>query len=316
MRLSLRSTIVLAALMLALAATSLVSAAQPATPQPGTPQTGTPIDHPTGTGEIVLRVEMLPGFVPVEFALTMMPTFTLYGDGRVVVQGPQTLQFPGPALPNLLTFVVTEDGIQSVLAMAREAGLLDGDRHLANDMVTDLPTTVITTDAGGRRSVVSVYGLGVAEESLSGTERAERARLAEVVGRLTSLAVSLPADQIAAPETSYPIERLQIISRVAEPTLATPDDPSLTRTIAEWPLAQPLADLGEPVVQAPIENADCAVVSGADAAELVAALAAQNALTLWRSQGEIYEVFARPLLVDEAGCTTAVEGTPAATPTA
>ncbi len=60
-----------------------------------------------------------------------MPSFTLYGDGRAIVQGPITMEYPGPALPNLRQVRLTEAGVQAVLAAAQSAGLLDGDRDLA-----------------------------------------------------------------------------------------------------------------------------------------------------------------------------------------
>ena len=173
----------LAAALAVIALLPLFAAAHDASPA-----AGDPIDHPTGAGEVVLRIDETPGFVPVEYALTMMPRFTLYGDGLVVVQGPVPAIFPGPALPNLRTLRLTEDGVQTVLAAARDAGILDGDRALDNQMVTDLSTTLFIATASGRTTVVSVYGLGTAEEQLPADERADRATLAEFQSRLLDLA--------------------------------------------------------------------------------------------------------------------------------
>ncbi len=52
------------------------------------------ITHPTGSADVVLRVSTGGGFVPIEYNYTMTPEFTLYGDGRVIVTGPITAQYP------------------------------------------------------------------------------------------------------------------------------------------------------------------------------------------------------------------------------
>ena len=53
------------------------------------------IGHPTGAGDVLLRISDEGGFVPVEYLLTALPSFTLYGDGTVVTQGAQTQIYPG-----------------------------------------------------------------------------------------------------------------------------------------------------------------------------------------------------------------------------
>jgi len=47
-----------------------------------------PIAHPSGN-EVVLRIEYSGGFVAPAFRFTSFPSFTLAGDGRVIVPGPQ-----------------------------------------------------------------------------------------------------------------------------------------------------------------------------------------------------------------------------------
>ena len=93
---------------------------------------------------------------------TRLPTFVLLGDGRVIVQGAQTLEFPGPALPPLIERTLTEEGIQEVLEAVEETNLFTADLELngAQNMVADATNTVFTLNAGGRDVTVSVYGLG------------------------------------------------------------------------------------------------------------------------------------------------------------
>jgi hypothetical protein len=270
------------------------------------------MEHPTGSDELVLRIEDAGGFVPVTFNLTQMPTFSLFGDGTIVTVGPQILIYPGPALPNLLVTRLTEDGIQAVLSAAREAGLLDGDRAYGNDMIADASTTIFTTVAEGTTTTVSAYALGLgADDGLPADEREARAKLVEFQMNLGDLASWLPASAILERDVPYEIERLQIISQPYDE--AGVADPSLEQEPMSWPLTTPLASFGEPGgIATPLPNGRCGVVEGADAETLVAALEQANVLTPWESEGTLYALFPRPLLPDETGCGAGSEATPEA----
>ena len=56
------------------------------------------IEHPTGSDQVVLRVADEGGFVPVDYMLSSMPSFSLYGDGTLITPGAQIDIYPGPAL--------------------------------------------------------------------------------------------------------------------------------------------------------------------------------------------------------------------------
>jgi hypothetical protein len=60
----------------------------PAEPEPGpaghAQATVVAIDHPNGTGDVVLRLEEGGGFAPMEMTAAQAPTFGLYGDGVIV----------------------------------------------------------------------------------------------------------------------------------------------------------------------------------------------------------------------------------------
>jgi hypothetical protein len=62
---------------------------------------GGAIEHPTGPDDLVLRVFTGGGFTSLEWSLREMPQISIYGDGRLIVQGPVIEIYPGPALPNL-----------------------------------------------------------------------------------------------------------------------------------------------------------------------------------------------------------------------
>ena len=86
-----------------------------------------------------------------------MPTFALYGDGRVIVQGAQTLEFPGPALPALIERTMSEEGIQVVLEAVEETNLFTADLELrgAMDVVADATDTVFRANVNGDEVTVT-----------------------------------------------------------------------------------------------------------------------------------------------------------------
>jgi len=269
--------------------------------QEASPAIDAEIAHPTGGSEVVLQVAEIPGFVTMGYRLTVMPPFTMFGDGRVIVTGPTTLQYPGKALPNLRQVRLNEDGMQAVLRAAQGTGLLDGDKQLENNQVTDLSTVVFTTTANGQTSVVSVYGLGTAEENLPADVRAARQALAEFVQGVLGQTV-WPASSVVEQDAPYVIERIQILSSAVPPeAAATPVDASAPdQEDLDWPLAESLATAGDPSDQ--VQGGRCLVLDGDEARQVVAAMQDATSLTRWQSDGSLFDVYPRPLLPNESGC--------------
>jgi hypothetical protein len=75
-----------------------------ATPGPADPR----VDYPTGSDDLVLRIEHVGGFVMMEHLMTRLPVISLTGDGCFVYEGPQIMIYPAPALPNLLVTCVAQ----------------------------------------------------------------------------------------------------------------------------------------------------------------------------------------------------------------
>ena len=268
----------------------------------GTP-TPQPIVHPQGDSEVVIKVEHTGGFVPQEYVVTRMPHFVLYGDGSVITQGPQIEIYPAPALPNLQQGFLTEEGIQMILEAARDAGLLDGDKQYDLDMIADAATTVFTISADGETHTVSVYALGLGDDEITNDmipedEVEARQKIAEFEGLLLDYTGWLPEEAIAETQGEYPFEALQVV--------AIPRDlyPSMDETVEtgemDWPLATPLAEMGE--VYEFMDEARCLVVDGEELGTLVEALGDANQQTTWLSADSEYGLLLRPMLPDETGC--------------
>jgi hypothetical protein len=126
---------------------------------------GTEADTPDPSAdEPVLQIISEGGFVPVEIALGNGPRYTLLGDGRLIFQGVQTLQFPGPLVAPFLVAQLDNGQMTAVLAMVEDIGLPGFEDELDNtalNFVADASTEKITYwDENGEHRF-SVYALGI-----------------------------------------------------------------------------------------------------------------------------------------------------------
>jgi hypothetical protein len=283
----------------AIAAVAVVASACGGLGDDGSGPTGatgtTGIAHPTGADEVVLRVAYEGGFVPYEYIFSSVPSWSLFGDGTLIVQGPQIEIYPGPALPNLVAIPISEDGVQAILGAARDAGLMDGDATYGNDCIADAATTVFTTSADGETSVVSAYALDVGEPpgTCGGKDDGDaRAALAEFQAMLGDLQSWLPAGAVGAEEPYAPTEMRVYVQPYR-------GEAELPQGAIAWPLDVPLDGFGEPA--APTDTR-CGVVTGSEFETLFAAAQGANQLTPWTSGGTEYGLIFRPLLPDEHTC--------------
>ncbi len=274
------------------------SGAGTASPGEASP-TPTGIAHPTGADELIVRIQLDGGFVAPGYLLTRLPIVSIFGDGRVIVEGPQIMIFPGPALPNLQAFRVSEAGLQRILETARTAGLFGPDRHIDFPGIADAATTTFIVVADGARHEISAYALAEAIDSsgIPAADKAARDALLAFEQQLGDLRSWLGADVLSADE-AYTFTSLRILATPAEPG----PEGDVPPTFVDWPLA-PLAGIGQPLVGRG-EGARCAVVSGDDLATLRPILEKANQLTFWASEGRTYQIGLRPLLPDESGCPT------------
>ena len=265
----------------------------------GTPRT----DHPTGANELVLRIGYDGGFVAPGYLLTRLPQVSVYGDGRVVTEGPVIEIYPGPALPNLLVSRLSEAGLQAMLAAAADAGLLGRDRHYDYVGIADAPTTTFVVITDGATHTTTAYALGIGEDRPDGmpaSDAAARNALAGFQAKMADLRSWLGAEVLSG-EQPYAFEQLRVFATPAEPT--SPDG-QVQPTVVDWPLLEPLATAGTPLEGFGGVGMRCSVVAGDELATLRPVLEAANQLTFVRSGGATYSIALRPLLPDESGCPT------------
>jgi hypothetical protein len=261
-----------------------------------------PISHPTGS-DLVVRIAWTGGFVPYESLFTSLPRFTLLGDGRVIVEGPQIAIYPGPALPNLQVRQLTEEGIQSVLFRIAETGLFSESSSwdAATQFIADANDTVFTVWADDREVVVDVYALGFLTDpvsdslDISAAERDAHARLLSLENDLLDLESWIPADDWADDGwQGYEPDAMRLLVTNIDDRPPNPDD--LGAEPMAWPMTTAPDAFGSALE---VHGVRCGVVSGAEADAWYAVLGEANQLTPWTHDGHTYSVTARPLLPDE-----------------
>jgi hypothetical protein len=280
----------------ALASVALVAVvsgcAQPV-PGRGGPGTG-PAPGTYGPDDVVLRVEHVGGFVPVDYLVSRLPILSVYGDGRVITEGPVIAIFPPPALPNLLVREISPAGVDALVARAIGQGVgRPGDFGQPN--VADAPSTRFTVLTADGPKATEVYALEMDHEGsgLTPQQRSARRALQQLLDDLSDLPKTLGAEASAEQEPYRPTALAAISQAWSDPQ--SPGIPAQPEQV--WPgPALP----GEPVGQ--LQGLGCVTVTGADVATVLEAAAAANVLTPWTSLGQRWFVRFRPLLPEESTC--------------
>lgn len=249
-----------------------------------------PYDHPTGTEDVLVSVEVEGGFVPVEYNLRNTAQFLLLGDGTVIVPGVMIEIFPGPAINPLQATTVSEEQIQELYTAADEGGLLDGEIDYGQPGVTDVPTTTVTLTVDGRKVSQSAYALNyqdAPDPGLTAEQNVAREALQAFIDTAQGLAGSASEGYVPTGVVAYRIP----------PREQTTIDPDLAQKPVVWPIvtAPPPIPAGE--------FSSCVAITGPEAVDLLAVLDGANELTPWLigTESPANLVF-RPLLSGDPGC--------------
>lgn len=246
------------------------------------------IDYQRTADTAVLRLGSEGGFVPAGFAFVNMPTLLISGDGLVYAPGAVAEIYPGPLVMPMGVRTISEKGIESLLRLADDAGLLaPPPDYFAEVPVADAPDTVLTINAAGGsfRHQANALGFQIDENGNPMPEPTkERQKLWEFVQLLGDPAKVAGADQLGTETIWAPTEYRLQAREVTDDEVAGVEG----ATVVDWPAG---ADVRLP------DALECA--SSADNAVATALTEAfQN--TFFADGGSTYAVTAAGVLPGES----------------
>jgi hypothetical protein len=262
----------------------------PTTDAPSVPPSdaNTPIEYPGDRNTAVLRVEFEGGFVPPGVAFAELPALVVSGDMLVYEQGVTTQEFPGALVRPVQVRPITPGGIQRLLTLADEAGLLaPPPDYTGAQNVADAADTVVTINAGGSTFVHRAYALGLDSDEQSPQRRA----LAEFVDAVSDVEAAVGESELGEPMTmAVENYRLRAIPVLEDDVAAMDPEPARVA----WP------DSAGVMLR---DAADCAIVTS-DAAGTVILSAKQDTVFM-EGDGEtasLYQLAVAPVLPGDPDC--------------
>lgn len=263
------------------------------------------INHPEGS-EAVLAITWAGGMLHESMTVTQVAPLVITGDGRVIMQGMQTLEFPGPALPALIERRLTEDGVQQVLRALEQTNLFPGDLELRGmmGMVADANDTIFTVRAAGLESVVTVYAISMLfpdmepPPGVSADELEAYQVLSTLHDHLMTLDTWLPAEAWAT-NTWVPYQPEAFRLYVRDVTGQPVEGGELPGQVREWPTDDDPAAFGVEIARFG-DGTRCGVAEGGLGATWLAELSKAKQNTLWTDGDDRrFSIGVRPLLPHE-----------------
>ena len=242
----------LAALVISPAAAALLAAcgdkstdpvaSDPATTDPTTTDPATTVPapsgfaYPTGADDVVFKLSYEGGFMMQGSAFIFPPGLLVSGDGRLFVPGVQTEIYPGPLLSPVMVRTITPAGIEKLLQLASDAGLLATPPDYAAEInVTDVGNTVVQIGAKGETFVHAAFALGL-DMDAAGNQvdglTPQRAKLKKFVDLLGDYEKIVGSENLG-PEAPFEPTAYRFQAYTVEPDVLAAQDPA--PTVVEWP---------------------------------------------------------------------------------
>ncbi|CAN5655678.1 hypothetical protein BH10ACT2_BH10ACT2_02790 [soil metagenome] len=241
---------------------------------------------PGGPQDVVLKITSEGGFVAAAFFFVNLPQLLISGDGRAFSPGAQIEIYPGPLLPAISERSITNEGIQRVLQLADDAGLLGAplDYSLPDGLgIADAPDTVVVINVNGKVYEHRANALGF--ELPDGGSSAARENLQKFVTLVGDIAKVAGSGNVGDAHL-FVADQYRFQAQLVDPTQFTDPSP----TVVPWPAGTGavLANSGE-----------CATVAAGAVDDL---FAAANQLTFFEEADATYQLYAVAVLPGDATC--------------
>jgi hypothetical protein len=203
----------------------------------------------------------------------------------VFTPGAITLQYPGPLVLPTEVATLSPEGIQALLALAADNGLLaEPPVYAGNDMIADASTTVVELTVKGTTYRHAAYALGLTPDEQPEQDPARR-RLATFVDAVSNVQAAVPAGSLSPSElftpAAYEIQSMPVDPSAIEGAVITP-----------W-----TSDTGVALAA----SGECVAIPASDAAA-TALLSEGNSASVFTEGDVSYQVFVRPQLPGLAAC--------------
>ena len=196
-------------------------------------KTGSKYSFPQVSDEVVLRIASEGGFVAPGTNFVALPTLLISGDGKAFTPGIMTEQFPGPLMSPMFVQSISKAGIEKVLKLANDAGLLDGelDYSLPDGVgIADAPDTVVTITVNGKTHTHRANALGM--DTTDGAKSTPtRENLNTFVNLLVGKLQEVGGAANVGEATTWVADTYRLQATPVDPTQWTDPSP----TIADWP---------------------------------------------------------------------------------
>jgi hypothetical protein len=251
-----------------------------------------PDPEPTPPAEALVRLRLSQvQALPPAARFGWMPSIVISLDGRVLTGGAVAAIFPGPLVSPVVERRITDNGWNTVVRLAREAGLLGGVRDFTGGaMPPGSVATRLEIVADGRVHdlVGDANRVMVCVTTPCNPPAGSPEAFGGFVSRLHDLGSALGTDLGA--------EAMHAPSGYAILVGPPPDDQGLAQPPIAWPFEAGFAGFGKPLRDG--SGGRCGTVTGQEATELRPALTAATAITRWRdaADGTFHGLTVRPLL--------------------
>lgn len=236
---------------------------------------------------ISLLIQETGGYTTREWAFERTPT-VLYSDGQLITRLPfQTLQYPGPLVSSFLQ-KREPAAVQRIVAGATKVNLADPKFDWGIPQVTDLPDTLVLTQASPRapQTQVSIYALGW-DYGISPKPKAlARKAATNFVDKVTSFSSELMWTKIK-PSTWTPTRWVY---------MAIEDQPDNYSRVIKW--------FGSKTLQA---TGNCTEMTSSENRAFNSLLPKLNAASRFTSNGKTWRLAVRPLFPHESDCRSIIK---------